>query len=88
MEPMVFTMDTKTRDDGRLYVTSKDLPGFRLIVHPDEDLEATVVGALKVFFPLHMASKASAEARQRVPRVERTSTREGELSLSAEFEPA
>jgi hypothetical protein len=88
MDPMVFTMDAKERKDGRLYITSKDLSGFRLIVHPGENLEEEVVGALKVFYPLHMASKAKAEAQKRVPRVERTSKRLGEFSLSAEFEMA
>ena len=64
-----YVLDGKRREDGSLYITSGDLPGFRLVVGPEENLEQEVTKAVNAFYPLFMASKARAEAERVLARI-------------------
>ncbi len=39
--------------NGSRYITAENLPGFRLVVHANEDMETEISEALTVFLPLH-----------------------------------
>lgn len=54
-------------EDGRVYITSETLPGFRLVVQPGENLEAEVISALKVFYPYRIAAVARARMQEGAP---------------------
>jgi hypothetical protein len=86
MPTETFTFDGKRMDDGRIYITSNDLTGFRLIVHPGENVEAELVSALNAFFPLYMAVKAKAAAKARAPKIATHQVRDhNSYSFSAEY---
>ena len=58
-----FQLEGTPRTDGKVLITSADLPGFRLLLAEDPDptaYHAPVQEALSVFLPLFLA----AEARQ------------------------
>jgi hypothetical protein len=52
------------RDDGRLYITSSDLPGFRFLAEPEEEFQNELLAALREFYPIYHAAKAKADARR------------------------
>lgn len=64
-----FRIEARLRPDGKVYFTSQDLPGFRLLLDrrddPD-DYNSEIIAALEVFYPLFKA----AEARQKTPIIE------------------
>ena len=80
-----FIFDAKERDDGSLYITGRDLPGFRLLIHPGENAEAEIMSAFKTFYPLYIASKAKSEMETRAPKVEKRVNMPKEFSLLTEF---
>ncbi len=85
METETFTLHGKKLEDGGFYVTSQELPGFRLIVKNEVDAEQEVIAALRQFYPLYKAAAAKAEARHREPRVHTTNYSHHQLDMSAEF---
>lgn len=68
MEAKEFRIEGRPRDDGKVYFTSQDLPGFRLLLDYREDpndYREEIVAALEIFYPLFKA----AEARQMTPSI-------------------
>jgi hypothetical protein len=47
------------RADGRVYFTSPELPGFRMLVDIEkESFREDIADALSIYYPLHLAAKA------------------------------
>jgi hypothetical protein len=57
-----FRLHVSPREGGFLYVTSSDLPGFRVLTRA-ESMEGDVSEAFGQFYPLWTASEAMREAR-------------------------
>ncbi len=57
-----FEFEQKTYSNGFTYVTCRNLPGFRLWVTPQEDLETAVSEALTVFLPYYERTKLGDDA--------------------------
>jgi hypothetical protein len=85
MRSETFTLHGRQMDDGRIYVTSEELHGFRLVVSNEASMEHEITGALGIFYPVYIAAKARVEAAQRRPRISRVQRVQGSLDLSAEF---
>jgi hypothetical protein len=85
MRSETFSLHGLELEDGSIYMTSKDLPGFRLLVIDAKDIERDVTAALRSFYPMFIASKARAEARNRQPRLSKLDRSSGSYDLSAEF---
>ncbi len=63
-----FTIHGTARDDGYVFFTSPDIPGFRLLIEARDDVEAyrkDLISALQAFYPVYK----SAEARRRVDSI-------------------
>jgi hypothetical protein len=52
-----FTFHGQEMADGRIYITSSDLRGFRLLVSDMAAIETEIVAALAVFYPVYIAAK-------------------------------
>jgi hypothetical protein len=85
MRSETFNFQGTELEDGRIYVTSDDLPGFRLVVSDEESLERELTSALRTFYPIYIAAKARAEASNRQPRLSKPDRSRGSYELSAEF---
>ena len=85
MRSETFTLHGQEFDDGRIYITSTDLPGFRLFVVDRTNMDYQIIGALRMFYPIYIAAKARTEAKQRQPRLSKASPSRGSFDLSAEF---
>jgi len=89
MASETFTFHGKEMEDGRVYFSSKEMPGFRLIVHPGENTEAKLHSAFMDFLPHHMASKARQAARERAPTIAiHRIIGHGRYNFSADYAPA
>ena len=63
-----FELRGEPRPDGRMYFTSPDLPGFRLLLEQRDEPSAykdEIISALRQFYPLFKA----AEAKRRTVRI-------------------
>lgn len=63
-----FRIEARPRANGKVYFTSQDLPGFRLLLDHREsadDYRDDILAALEAFYPLFKA----AEARQKTPSI-------------------
>jgi len=85
MRSETFTLHGQETKEGRIYLTSPDLHGFRLLVSNEANLEREVTEALRTFYPLYISAKAKTEARQREPRLSRVHASHGKFDMSAEF---
>jgi len=80
-----FVLEGQEMEDGRTYITSETLKGFRLMVQPDENVESAVLRALKVFYPLWSSQRAKEAAERRAPRVEVVRDHSPYFAMSAEY---
>ena len=76
-----YRLSPKERDDGSLYYTCPELPGFHYIVAPGEELAATLVPAFKEYLALAVST---AKLTLHPAQPEKTSAR----ALVAELEVA
>lgn len=44
--------------NGRVFISSTNLPGFMLVVHPNESESVEVRRALDVFYPLYVSTES------------------------------
>ena len=48
-DPIIIRLDRQPTDDGRIYVTSPDLPGFSFVLEMDEDPFETMLPTIWIF---------------------------------------
>ena len=85
MRSETFTFHGQEMDDGSIYITTDDLPGFRLIATDEASIESEIASALRVFYPIYVAAKAKAEASNRNLLISSVRRTDRTLDLSAEF---
>ncbi len=85
MNTTILTLRGTTTEDGRTYITSEQLRGFRLVVHPGEILEDEINSALRVFYPIYREAETRRNLKiytRKTPSTERYSR---EMNISAEL---
>jgi hypothetical protein len=91
MRADTFRIEGKRRPDGTIYFTSRELPGFRLLLEYHKDLGdyvAEITEALKVFYPLYKAAEAQHTSVTILPSGQRTAREpepREEVELTASF---
>ncbi|MEJ0048298.1 MAG: hypothetical protein WDN04_20865 [Rhodospirillales bacterium] len=78
-----FKLHVAPREGGFLYVTSRDLPGFRVLARA-ETMEEAVSEAFSQFYPLWKASEARREAMLPPRRLRIASA--GPVKANAEYD--
>lgn len=77
MPNLSYTLDLtgNERANGSMYFTCEELPGFHFILAPEEDIDSTLIPALKEFMALHLTYKIRTTI-PRLLRVERAPVKE------------
>lgn len=68
--------------DGRFRVTSPDLPGFRLLLSKDNDMDKRIIAAFNDFIPIYLTAQAKEQADKMRPRIRQVSRDEFELEVA------